>query len=82
MPAIVCRFKEQTSKGIVWRDIGLGDWLFDLDIESETAKVADTVVAMARDFTAAKAKTEVARAVVLKRQKKTMDLLNQRFTSR
>lgn len=82
IPAIVCRFKEQTSKGIMWRDIGLGDWLFDLDIESETAKVADTVVAMARDFTAAKAKTEVARAVVLKRQKETMDLLNQRFTSR
>ena len=66
----------------MWRDIGLGDWLFDLDIESETAKVADTLVAMARDFASAKAKTEVARAVVLKRQKKTMDLLNQRFTSR
>jgi len=25
IPAIVCRWKEQTSKGIMWRDIGLGD---------------------------------------------------------
>jgi hypothetical protein len=29
VPAIVCRFAEQTSKGFMWRDIGLGDWLFD-----------------------------------------------------
>ena len=66
----------------MWRDIGLGDWLFDLDIEWEAAKVADTVIAMARDFTAAKAKTEVARAVVLEHQKETMDLLKQQFISR
>jgi hypothetical protein len=66
----------------MWRDIGLGDWLFDLDIESEAANVADNVIAMARDFTAAKAKPEVARAVVLKRQKETMDLLKQQFISR
>ena len=24
IPAIVCRFEEQTSKGFMWRDIGLG----------------------------------------------------------
>ena len=30
VPAIVCRFAEQSSKGFMWRDIGLGDWLFDL----------------------------------------------------
>ena len=29
IPAIVCRFEEQTSKGFMWRDIGLDDWLFD-----------------------------------------------------
>ena len=26
VPAIVCRFADQTSKGIMWRDIGLGEW--------------------------------------------------------
>ena len=35
IPAIVCRFAEQTTKGFMWRDIGLGDWLFDLDKEEE-----------------------------------------------
>jgi sugar phosphate isomerase/epimerase len=37
IPAIVCRWAEQTSKGFMWRDIGLGDWLFDLDKEDELA---------------------------------------------
>jgi len=25
IPAVVCRFKEQTTKGFMWEDIGLGD---------------------------------------------------------
>ena len=37
VPAVVCRFAEQTSKGFMWRDIGLGDWLFDVD-DSESMK--------------------------------------------
>ncbi len=75
IPAIVCRFQEQTSKGIMWRDIGLGDWLFDLDVEAEAAKVPDAVVAMASDFDAAEAKTEAARKLVLQRQQETMQVL-------
>ncbi|QEG39199.1 polysaccharide pyruvyl transferase family protein [Roseimaritima ulvae] len=75
IPAIVCRFKEQTSKGIMWRDIGLGDWLFDLDIEAEAARVPDAVIAMARDFEAAKAKTEQARQFVRQRQRETMNVV-------
>ena len=35
IPAIVCRWAEQTSKGFMWRDIGLGDWLFDFDKEED-----------------------------------------------
>ncbi|HBE67272.1 MAG TPA: polysaccharide pyruvyl transferase family protein, partial [Planctomycetaceae bacterium] len=35
VPAIVCRFAEQTSKGFMWEDIGLGEWLFDLDDEQQ-----------------------------------------------
>ena len=27
-PAIDCRCAEQTTKGQMWRDIGLGEWLF------------------------------------------------------
>ncbi len=75
IPAIVCRFEEQTSKGIMWRDIGLGDWLFDLDVEAEADRVPEAVLAMARDFEAAKAKTEKARQFVRKRQRETMSVV-------
>jgi polysaccharide pyruvyl transferase WcaK-like protein len=65
IPAIVCRWAEQTSKGFMWRDIGLNDWLFDLDKEDELARVADTVLAMAKDPAGSKAKAEKARDVVM-----------------
>ena len=72
IPAIVCRFEEQTSKGIMWRDIGLGDWLFDLDEPEEIKGIVPAVLAMARDPAAAKAKAARARAFVEQRQRETM----------
>ncbi len=72
IPAIVCRWKEQTSKGLMWRDIGLGDWLFDFDKPAEAARLAPAVLAMAEDPAAAKAKAAKARAVVEQHQKRTM----------
>lgn len=69
IPAIVCRWAEQTSKGFMWRDIGLGEWLFDLDKEDELARVAPAVLAMAKDPEAAKAKAAKARALVQQRQR-------------
>lgn len=77
VPAIVCRFMEQTSKGIMWRDIGLGDWLFDLDDEAQIPRVAPAVLAMARDPAGAKAKAARAREFVEKRQRETMGALRQ-----
>ena len=82
IPAIVCRFAEQTSKGFMWRDIGLGDWLFDFDIEVETQRLSATVLALANDFNTAKAKTETARQFVLKRQQETMAMLKKHGISR
>ena len=49
VPAIVCRFEEQTSKGLMWRDIGLGDWLFDFDQDADLARLPAAVLALARD---------------------------------
>ena len=72
VPAIVCRWGEQTSKGYMWRDIGLGDWLFDMDSEDEKKKVATAVLALAKDPAAAKAKAAKAREFVLKKQAETM----------
>lgn len=75
IPAIVCRFEEQTSKGIMWRDIGLGDWLFDLDKEDEVKRIVPTVLAMAGNPSAAKDKCTNARRFVQRRQQETMSVL-------
>lgn len=64
VPAVVCRFAEQGPKGDMWRDIGLGDWLFDLDVPEDVARIAATVLAIARDPMAARAKANQARNVV------------------
>ena len=75
VPAIVCRWAEQTNKGLMWRDIGLGDWLFDLDNEEEVRRVAPAVLAMAKAPGAAKAKAEKARAIVRGRQDRMMEMV-------
>jgi polysaccharide pyruvyl transferase WcaK-like protein len=74
VPAIVCRFKEQTSKGFMWRDIGLGDWLFDLDDEADVKRVVPAVLELAMDPGAAKAKAARARDFVRRRQRETIAL--------
>lgn len=75
VPAIVCRWAEQTTKGYMWEDIGLADWLFNLDDESDVAKVVPAVFALAKNPDAAKAKAAQARKFVQKRQKETMGQL-------
>jgi polysaccharide pyruvyl transferase WcaK-like protein len=75
IPAIVCRWAEQSSKGDMWRTIGLGDWLFNMDVEADKKKVAPAVLALAKDPAAARAKAEKARAVVERYQRDTMAVL-------
>lgn len=75
IPAIVCRWAEQTSKGYMWDDIGLSDWLFNFDIEEDVKRLPDTVLKMATDPEGAKAKAEKAQAFVEQRQDATMKQL-------
>jgi len=75
VPAIVCRFAEQTSKGVMWRDIGLGEWLFDFDNDEEIKGLVPAVLAMAKNPEAAKAKVAKARAFVEQRQRETMSVV-------
>jgi hypothetical protein len=75
MPAIVCRFAEQTSKGIMWRDIGLGEWLFDFDREDDLQKLTPTVLSIICDPVAGKQKVAKAKALVEQRQRETMSVL-------
>lgn len=76
VPAIVCRFTEQTTKGIMWKDIGLNDWLFDMDNPADVEKIVPTVLELARNPEKAKAKAMKAQKLVEQRQQKTMDILN------
>jgi len=75
IPAVVCRFDEQTSKGYMWEDIGLSDWLFDHDSPEDQQRIASTVVDIAMHPKAAKAKALDAKRLVEHRQLQTMDLL-------
>jgi polysaccharide pyruvyl transferase WcaK-like protein len=75
IPAVVCRWAEQTSKGFMWRDIGLQEWLFTLDNEEELQRVAPAVLAIAKDPAAARAKAALGRDAVFKHQQSTMAVL-------
>jgi hypothetical protein len=75
VPALVCRFAEQTSKGIMWKDIGLSDWLFDMDIDADVRRLVPAVRALAANPGAARAKMVPARAFVENRQRETMAIL-------
>jgi hypothetical protein len=81
IPAIVCRFDEQTSKGYMWRDIGLGDWLFDMDTPKDVAGIVPAVLAMAKDPKAAKRNVAKAKKFVEQRQRETMDIVKKNLIS-
>jgi len=59
----------------MWRDIGLNDWLFDLDVEADHARIHPAVLDLARNPEAARAKADKARKLVRQRQKQMCDVL-------
>jgi hypothetical protein len=75
IPAIVCRWEEQTSKGLMWRDIGLREWLFNLDEASEIPGIVPAALALAKDPVTAKAKAMAAKGFVTHRQRDTLQTL-------
>ncbi len=79
VPAIVCRFAEQTSKGFMWGDIGLGDWLFDVDQPEDFARIVPTVLGLVEDGEAARARAQAARETVRERHARTMGVLRERL---
>ena len=81
IPAIVCRWAEQTSKGFMWRDIGLGDWLFDFDKEDDVKRLVPTVLALAKDPAAAKAKAAKAREFVMGKFAASMGVVKQNLSA-
>ena len=75
VPAIVCRFAEQTSKGYMWEDINLSHWLFDFDVETDRKRLPAAVLELAQNAQEAKATAAKALAFVHQRQKETMKVL-------
>lgn len=75
IPALVGRFKQQTSKGIMWKDIGLDDWLFDLDQEEEIPKIVPAVLKMLSDKDYAMENVRKAQKIVHQRQQASMNVL-------
>lgn len=82
VPALVCRWAEQTSKGIMWRDIGLGDWLFDFDVEADVRRLPGVVLEVARDPAAARRKAAAARAEVERRTGEAMRVVAETLEQR
>ena len=61
-PAVLLRQPTDTRKGQMWRDVGLNDWIFEID--ATTGKqVAECVVKIGQDLPAARAAAEKARGV-------------------
>ena len=75
VPALLGRFKEQTSKGVMWYNIGLGDWFFDSDHEAQMDRLIPTVLSLVNDRKESKKKTLKAKEFVEKRQQETMKIL-------
>jgi len=62
-PAIHVRQPTDTRKGQMWRDVGLGDWLFEVDTATGD-QVSAQLLALFRDAEGTKAKIAKARAFV------------------
>ena len=73
IPAIVCRWKEQSTKGYMWNDIGLGEWLFDLDKEEEISGIVPVVMDIAINNQAARLKAFEASMKVQKHYKEMVE---------
>lgn len=72
IPAIVCGLEQQTSKRIMWNDIGLDEWLVDFDQAEGRRQLPDVVMKMALNPEASFRKAAEAKRVVEKHQQTTM----------
>ena len=81
IPAMVVRWAEQTSKGFMWEDIGLGDWLFDFDQADDRERFPAAALSWAQNLEDARRRTATARAIVEDRQRATMHQLALNFQS-
>ncbi len=75
IPALVGRFEEQTSKGFMWEDIGLKQWLFDMDQPEQVARLTPSVISLIQNRQAAQENVIRAQKFLEQRQSETMEIL-------
>jgi polysaccharide pyruvyl transferase WcaK-like protein len=73
-PAIHLRQPTDTRKGQMWNDIGLSDWLFEIDGTSGK-QIADALMKIHHDYSWAEDEMKKARAVVMNRQEVSMNVV-------
>ncbi|MEM1225203.1 MAG: polysaccharide pyruvyl transferase family protein [Planctomycetota bacterium] len=77
IPAIVGRFAEQGVKGTMWRDIGLEDWLFDIDQPEDRENYVPAVLEFAKHPEAARDKAAKAHGRVERFQQRMVEVLKE-----
>lgn len=70
-PAFYLRQPTDTSKGQMWRDIGLARWIFEIDA-TRGADIAERLLELDRDYPAALARLAEAMQFVARRQRESM----------
>jgi polysaccharide pyruvyl transferase WcaK-like protein len=75
-PVLHPRFVEAGIKAWMLRDLGVEDWLFDIDRQPASA-VSSKLVEIRADYPAALARVKSARAIVERRQAETMAIVRQ-----
>jgi polysaccharide pyruvyl transferase WcaK-like protein len=73
-PAFYLRQPHDTWKGQMWRDLGLKEWIFEIE-ETTGAKIAETLLNVQRDYGAAQRKLKQALAYTQQRQRETMSVV-------
>ena len=75
-PVLHPRFAEAGRKAWMLRDLGIEQWLFDVDKEP-SGKISAALLAIHEDYDAALGKVKSATSAVKRRQKETMDVVKQ-----
>ncbi|HIF72022.1 MAG TPA: polysaccharide pyruvyl transferase family protein [Dehalococcoidia bacterium] len=79
IPAIVGRFAEQGTKGFMWRDIGLDDWLFDIDQPEDAENYVPTVLEIAKNPEASRKKAAKAHERAEQSEQRMVEVLKQKL---
>ena len=75
-PAVYLRQPTDTSKGQMWRDVGLSDWIFEIDAATGDA-IARPLLAFANDPAGSRQRLAEAKACVERRFAETARVVRQ-----